>query len=179
MGRILLRNQAYEVENEKPVSIHIPEYNILIKNTVLGKDVSIWANLNIYGAVIGENTKLGSFIEIRSDVQIGKNCKLEPFIFIPEGVSLEDNVFIGPNVTFTNDLYPRACNPDGSLITNYEISQTLVRSFASIGAGCVIRCGIKIGRNSMIGAGSVLTKDIGDHELWYATPASCKGKVRK
>jgi len=175
-GIILLRGQEYKIKsNRNPVSLHIPEYNILIINSVLGRGVSLWSNVNIYGAFIDENVKIGSFIEIRSGVKIGKNTKIEPFVFIPEGVIIEECVFVGPNVIFTNDIYPRACDEKGKQIEEYKIFDTIVKKEASIGAGSVIRCGITIGEKAIIGAGSTVVEDVPDNAVVYGL----KAKVRK
>jgi acetyltransferase-like isoleucine patch superfamily enzyme len=179
MGYLLLRNKPLEIEVGTPIDLHVPEWNIIIEDTVFGERVALWANVNVYGAFIGDECKLGSFVEIRKGVRLGRRCKLEPFAFIPEGVTLGEGVFIGPNVTFTNDLYPRACDVDGNLITDYRITPTFIDDHASIGAGCVIRCGLKVGKRAMIGAGSVLTKNVGDGEVWHAVAAGKKGMLKE
>lgn len=171
MGKIIIRGKDYEVSNTEPVDIFIPEYNIIIKNTILGRDVLIWSNVNIYGAEIGDETKIGAFVEIRKGVKIGKRVKMEPLVFIPEGVIIEDCVFLGPNVVFTNDLYPRSCEEDGSLIQEYHITETIVRKRAAIGAGSVIRCGVEIGENSIIGAGSVIIDNVPPNSIFYGDKA--------
>ena len=175
-GIIFFRGQKYEIEsNNKPISLHIPEYNILIINSVLGEHVSLWSNVNIYGAFIEDNVKIGSFVEIRNGVRIGKNSKIEPFVFIPEGVIIEECVFIGPNVIFTNDLYPRACDERGEQIKEYEVVKTVVKKGASIGAGSVIKCGITIGENSIIGAGSTVVHDIPSRAVVFGS----KSEIRR
>lgn len=174
-GVILFRGQKYKIQsNRSPVSLHIPEYNILILNSVLGKGVSLWSNLNIYEAFIGDNVRIGSFVELRSGVKIGENTKIEPFVFIPEGVIIEECVFIGPNVVFTNDLYPRACDKKEEQIKKYEIVKTIVKKGVSIGAGSVIRCGITIEENSIIGAGSVVVNDIPSEVVVYGSKAEIR-----
>jgi len=177
MASILVRNKPVRVPNGSPTDLMLPEWNIIVKDTTFGEGIQIWSNLNIYGASIGEACKIGSFVEIRKGVAMGPKCKIEPFVFIPEGVTLGTGVFIGPNVTFTNDVYPRACNEDGSMISDYRITPTRVEDFSSIGAGCVIRCGVTIGRSSMIGAGSLVIKDVGPREVWYSIAATRRGKV--
>jgi len=174
---IKIRGKDYEVKENEPVDILIPEYNIIITDTVFEPNVVIWSNVNIYGAYIGANTKIGAFVEIRKGVKIGKNVKIEPFVFIPEGVTIEDCVFLGPNVTFTNDLWPRSCEKDGTLKQDYEIVSTLVKRGASIGAQSVIKCGITIGERAMIGLGSVVTKDVPPDALVYGDYARIKGKI--
>jgi len=174
-GVIFLRGQKYKIQsNMSPVSLHIPEYNILIVNSVLGRGVSLWSNVNIYGAFIDENVKIGSFVEIRSGVKIGRNTKIEPFVFIPEGVIIEECVFVGPNVIFTNDLYPRACNEKGEQINEYKIVETIVKKEASIGASSVIRCGIAIGKKAIIGAGSTVVEDVPDNTVVYGLKAGVR-----
>ena len=154
----------------------------MINNDVrLGKNVKIYhANLvNLYGCYIGDNTKIASFVEIQKNVVIGKNCKIEAFAFIPEGVTLGDEVFVGPHACFTNDKLPRATNIDGNLKLgdDWEITKTLVKKRASIGANATIICGITVGENSMIGAGSVVTKDVPPNSIVVGNPAKVIGKV--
>lgn len=174
-GNILIRGKPYEIELGKPVDILIPEYNIIITDTIFETGVSVWSNVNIYGAFIGENTKIGAFVEIRKGVRIGKNVKIEPFVFIPEGVIIGDCVFIGPSVTFTNDLYPVSCTDKGELVTAYEIVETVVKNRASIGAGVTIRCGITIGESALIGVGSVIVEDVPPNAVVYGE----KARVRR
>jgi acetyltransferase-like isoleucine patch superfamily enzyme len=175
MGYINLRGEKKEIVTGKPQDLLVPEYNIVIKNTILGDNVTIWSNVNIYGAKIGENTKIGAFVEIRSGVEIGKNVKIEPLVFIPEGVKIGDCVFLGPNVVFTNDVYPRSCTPKGDLIKEYEITQTIIKDGASIGAQSVIMCGITIGKNALIGLGSTVMNNIPENAIVYGE----KAKVRR
>jgi acetyltransferase-like isoleucine patch superfamily enzyme len=171
MGKILIRGKDYEIRNDEPVDIFIPEFNIIVKSSILGKDVLIWSNVNIYGAEIGDETKIGAFVEIRKGVKIGKRVKIEPLVFIPEGIIIEDCVFLGPNVVFTNDLYPKSCEEDGSLVQEYKITETIVKKRSALGAGSVIRCGITIGENSIIGAGSVVVDDVPPNSIFYGEKA--------
>ena len=175
MGYILIRGEEREIPKSKPVDILIPEYNIIIKDTIFGDGVVIWSNVNIYGAEIGAETKIGAFVEIRKGVKIGNKVKIEPFVFIPEGVTIEDCVFLGPNVIFTNDLFPRSCLGDGSLIEEYEIIPTTVKRGAAIGASSVIKCGITIGENALIGLGSVVVNNVPPNTLMFGE----KAKVRR
>jgi len=155
------------------------EYSVIEDDVKLGKNVSIWNFVNLYGCEIGDNTKIGSFVEIRRDVKIGKNCKIEAFVFIPEGVTIEDEVFIGPHVCFTNDKYPRATTSDGKLKTSndWEKSEIIIKKGVSIGAYTTILPGVTIGEYAMIGAGSVVTKDIPPHKLALGIPAKILGDV--
>ena len=174
MGYIDIRGKRREIETGEPQDILIPEYNIIIKDTILGDGVTIWSNVNIYGATIGENAKIGAFVEIRKEVCIGKNVKIEPMVFIPEGVTIGDYVFLGPNVVFTNDVFPRSCTESGELITEYKITPTTVKDGASIGAQSVIMCGITIGENALIGLGSTVMKDVPANAVVYGEKAKLR-----
>ena len=128
----------------------------------LGKDVKIYNFVNLYGCQIGDNTKIGTFVEIQKGATIGKNCKISSHTFICEGVHIEDNCFIGHNVTFINDKYPRATNPDGDMQTeeDWVCIPTYIRKGASIGSSATLLCGITVGENAIVGAGSVVTRDV-------------------
>ena len=128
----------------------------------LGKNVKIYDFVNLYGCAIGDNTKVGTFVEIQKGAKIGKNCKISSHTFICEGVTIEDEVFIGHNVTFINDRYPRATTPSGQLQGEEDWSciPTLVERGASIGSSVTILCGVTIGENALVGAGSVVTKNV-------------------
>lgn len=138
-----------------------------------GKDVKICDYVNLYGCEIGDNTKIGTFVEIQKGAKIGKNCKISSHSFICEGVTIEDNVFIGHNVTFINDAYPRATTEDGSLQTenDWVCVPTLVKKGASIGSSATILCGITVGENAIVGAGSVVTKDVAADTIVAGNPA--------
>jgi len=139
----------------------------------LGKNVRIFDFTNLYGCEIGDNTKVGAFVEIQKGVKIGRNCKISSHTFICEGVTIEDNVFVGHNVTFINDMYPRATNRDGSLQTEQDwvCIPTTVKKGASIGSSATLLAGITVGENAMIGAGSVVTKDVPPNTIVAGNPA--------
>src|SRR5688572_19490975 len=142
-------------------------------NVKLGKGVRIFNFVNAYGCSIDDNTKVGTFVEIQKGASIGKNCKISSHSFICEGVHIEDNVFIGHGVMFTNDLFPRATNSDGSqqTETDWKVIETHVKKGASIGSNATILCGITIGENALIGAGSVVTKDVSANTIVAGNPA--------
>ncbi|MEO0137434.1 MAG: acyltransferase [candidate division WOR-3 bacterium] len=145
----------------------------IIKDVKLGENVKIFGFVNLYGCEIGDNTKIGAFVEIQKNAKVGRNCKISTHTFICEGVTIEDNVFIGHNVTFINDKYPRATNPDGSMQTDadWKVIPTLVKKGASIGSSATILCGVTIGENAIVGAGSVVTKDVPDNTIVAGVPA--------
>jgi UDP-2-acetamido-3-amino-2,3-dideoxy-glucuronate N-acetyltransferase len=139
----------------------------------LGKNVRLHGFVNLYGCEIGDDVKIGTFVEIQKGAKIGNRCKISSHTFICEGVTLEDEVFIGHNVTFTNDLNPRATNADGQLQvdTDWKCIPTLVQKRASIGSGATLLCGITIGANAMVGAGAVVTKDVPPGAVVVGNPA--------
>ena len=144
-----------------------------INNVRLGNNVKIYDFVNLYGCSIDENTKVGTFVEIQKNASIGKNCKISSHTFICEGVHIEDNVFVGHNVTFINDKYPRSTNSDGKMQTeeDWKVEETFVKKGASIGSSSTILCGITIGENAIIGAGSVVTKDVEPGAVVAGVPA--------
>lgn len=144
-----------------------------ISNISVGKNVKIYEFVNLYNCSIGDNSKVGTFVEIQKGAEIGKNCKISSHSFICEGVTIEDNVFIGHNVTFTNDKYPRAVNDDGELQSgeDWTVIPTIVRKGASIGSGSTILCGIEIGEGAIVGAGAVVTKNVLPNTIVMGNPA--------
>ncbi len=144
-----------------------------INNVKLGKDVKIFDFVNLYGCSIDDNTKVGTFVEIQKNAKIGKNCKISSHTFICEGVEIEDNVFIGHNVTFINDKYPNSVNFDGSMQTeaDWHVVKTFIKKGASIGSSSTILCGVTVGENAIVGAGSVVTKDIPPNTIVAGVPA--------
>ncbi|MBK7157831.1 MAG: N-acetyltransferase [Ignavibacteria bacterium] len=144
-----------------------------IVNVKLGKDVKIFDFVNLYGCTIGDNTKVGTFVEIQKNAFIGRNCKISSHTFICEGVNIEDNVFIGHNVTFINDKFPRATAGDGSMQTesDWKVVETFVKKGASIGSSATILCGVTIGENAIVGAGAVVTKDVPPDTIVGGVPA--------
>jgi acetyltransferase-like isoleucine patch superfamily enzyme len=142
-------------------------------NVKLGEGVRIFGFTNLYGCEIGDDSKIGTFVEIQKGAKIGRRCKISSHSFICEGVTLEDEVFIGHSVTFTNDLFPRATAADGSLQTenDWKCIRTLVKRGASIGSGATLLCGITVGERALVGAGSVVTKDVPADTIVAGNPA--------
>ncbi|MBS4027502.1 MAG: N-acetyltransferase [Ignavibacteriales bacterium] len=139
----------------------------------LGKNVKIFDFVNLYGCEIGDDSKIGAFVEIQKGVKIGKNVKISTHTFICEGVTIEDEVFIGHNVSFINDKYPRSTNADGSMQTekDWNVVPTVVKKRASIGTSVTILCGVTIGENAVVGAGSVVTKNVPPNSIVVGNPA--------
>lgn len=139
----------------------------------LGRNVRIYDFVNLYGCEIGDDVTIGTFVEIQKGARIGSRCKVSSHSFICEGVTLEDEVFVGHNVTFINDRLPRACNASGEIKTarDWTCEPTRVRRGASIGSGVTILCGVTIGENAIVGAGSVVTKDVSDGAVVAGNPA--------
>jgi acetyltransferase-like isoleucine patch superfamily enzyme len=144
-----------------------------INNVKLGKDVKIYDFVNLYGCTIGDRSKIGTFVEIQKNAFIGKDCKVSSHTFICEGVNIGDCVFVGHNVTFINDKYPRSANADGSMQTeeDWEVVETHVKDGASIGSSSTILCGVTIGENAIVGAGAVVTKDVPPNTVVAGVPA--------
>jgi len=155
------------------VSSSEPLYQRIAPDVKLGQRVKIFAFTNLYGCEIGNDAKIGAFVEIQKGVRVGNRCKISSHSFLCEGVTIEDEVFIGHGVTFINDRYPRAANADGSLQTDadWKCIATTVRRGAAIGSGATILCGVVIGERATVGAGSVVTKDVPDGATVAGNPA--------
>ena len=153
--------------------MEIPETHCIAPDVKLGKDVRIYKFVNLYGCEIGDRSKIGAFVEVQKGAKIGADCKISSHTFICEGVTLEDDVFVGHHVVFINDRHPRATNQNGELQTeaDWTVRPTLVKKGASIGSGSVILCDVTIGENAMIGAGSVVTKDVPANAVVVGNPA--------
>jgi acetyltransferase-like isoleucine patch superfamily enzyme len=154
-------------------------YLCVSEDVKLGKDVKLSKFINLYGCTIGDNTKIGAFVEVQKNAAIGKNCKISSHTFICEGVTIEDDVFIGHGVTFINDTYPRATAQDGTLQTeaDWTVEPTLVKRGASIGSGSTILAKVTIGEKAIIGAGSVVTKDVPPGVIIAGNPAKILRKA--
>ncbi len=150
-----------------------------INNVKLGKDVKIFDFVNLYGCSIGDDSKVGTFVEIQKNASVGKECKISSHTFICEGVQVGDGVFIGHNVTFINDKHPRSVNPDGSMQTeeDWKVVETFVRNGASVGSSATILCGVTIGEGAIVGAGAVVTKDVPPNSVVAGVPAKVIKKI--
>jgi len=151
----------------------VNEFVCIAPSVKLGKDVKLSKFINLYGCEIGDETKIGAFVEIQKNASIGRRCKISSHTFVCEGVEIEDNVFIGHGVTFINDSYPRATTVEGDLQTetDWKVEKTLVRKGASVGSGSTILSNVTIGENAIVGAGSVVTKDVPASAIVAGNPA--------
>lgn len=156
-----------------------PDFRCIAADVQLGKDVRLAQFVNLYGCSIGDETKLGAFVEIQKNAHVGSRCKISSHTFVCEGVTIEDNVFVGHGVVFINDSYPRATAPGGELQTekDWKVEKTVVRRGASIGSGCTILANVTIGENAIVGAGSVVTKDVPADTIVAGNPARVLRKL--
>ena len=154
-------------------AIVLNEHVCIAPDVKLGRNVKLSKFINMYGCKIGDDIKIGAFVEVQKNASIGNNCKISSHTFICEGVTIEDNVFIGHSVTFINDMYPRATAAGGALQTeaDWKVDKTVVKKGASIGSGCTILANVTIGENAIIGAGSVVTKDVPPNAIVAGNPA--------
>jgi acetyltransferase-like isoleucine patch superfamily enzyme len=151
----------------------VNEFVSIAPDVKLGNNVKLSKFINMYGCTVGDDTKIGAFVEIQKNATVGRRCKISSHTFICEGVQIEDNVFIGHSVTFINDAYPRATTAEGELQTeaDWKVESTVVRKGASIGSGSTILSKVTIGNNAIVGAGSVVTKDVPENSIVAGNPA--------
>jgi len=158
-----------DVKESRPVN----EYLSISPDVKLGRDVKLAKFINLYGCEIGDETKIGTFVEIQKNATVGRRCKISSHTFVCEGVTIEDHVFIGHGVTFVNDRFPRAATPAGELQTekDWKVEPTLVKKGASIGSGATVLSNVVIGEHAIVGAGSVVTRDVPPHTIVAGNPA--------
>jgi acetyltransferase-like isoleucine patch superfamily enzyme len=151
----------------------VNEFCSIAPNVKLGQGVKLSKFVNMYGCEIGDETKIGAFVEIQKNSSVGRRCKISSHTFVCEGVTIEDNVFVGHGVTFVNDSYPRATTPEGEIQTekDWHVEKTLVKRGASIGSGATILSKLVIGENAIVGAGSVVTRDVPPNTIVAGNPA--------
>jgi acetyltransferase-like isoleucine patch superfamily enzyme len=152
----------------------------IASSVILGENVSLQDFINLYGCRIGDNTKIGPFVEIQKNVTVGRNCKIQSHSFLCEGVSIEDEAFIGHGVMFINDRYPRSATASGALQTeaDWKVVPTVIKKGASIGSNATILCGVTVGEGAIVGAGSVVTKDVPPRTIVAGNPAKVIRKIR-
>jgi acetyltransferase-like isoleucine patch superfamily enzyme len=160
---------------------HLPEFSRIASDVKLGADVRIFAFVNLYGCSIGDNSRIGTFVEIQKNAEIGRNVKISSHTFICEGVQIEDDVFVGHNVSFINDKYPRATSANGALQTeaDWQVVRTVIKRGASIGTSCTILSGVTIGEFAFVGAGSVVTHDVPRNAVVAGNPARILRKLEE
>ena len=158
-----------DVKESRPLN----EYLAISPDVKLGRDVKLAKFINLYGCEIGDETKIGTFVEIQKNATVGRRCKISSHTFVCEGVTIEDQVFIGHGVTFVNDRFPRAATPTGELQTekDWKVEPTLVKKGASIGSGATVLSNVVIGEHAIVGAGSVVTRDVPPHTIVAGNPA--------
>jgi acetyltransferase-like isoleucine patch superfamily enzyme len=156
-------------------------YLCIAPDVKLGEHVQLSKFINLYGCEVGDHTKIGAFVEIQKNAKIGRNCKISSHTFICEGVTIEDDVFIGHGVTFINDLYPRATVPGGELQTeaDWKVEKTVIKKGSSIGSGATILCNVTVGENAIVGAGSVVTKDVPANAIVAGNPARLRRTIEQ
>ena len=149
------------------------QFCVIAPDVKLGRDIRIFNFVNLYGCEIGDGSRIGSFVEIQKGARVGRNCKISSHTFICEGVTIEDEVFVGHNVTFINDKYPRATSVNGSLQTeaDWKVVPTVVKRGASVGSGATVLCGVTIGEQAIVGAGAVVTADVSPGATVAGNPA--------
>ena len=149
------------------------DYRCISGDVKLGQGVKLAQFVNLYGCEVGDESKVGAFVEIQKNARVGRRCKISSHTFVCEGVTIEDNVFVGHGVVFINDIYPRATTPEGDLQTekDWKVERTLIKKGASIGSGCTILARVTIGENAIVGAGSVVTKDVPANTVVAGNPA--------
>ena len=149
------------------------DFRCIAPDVKLGQGVKLSQFVNLYGCEIGDESKVGAFVEIQKNAKVGRRCKVSSHTFVCEGVTIEDNVFIGHNVAFINDIYPRATAEDGELQTekDWKVERTLIKKGASIGSGATILANVTVGENAIVGAGSVVTKDVPANTIVAGNPA--------
>lgn len=161
-------------------ALHSHPYRLIAPDVKLGRDVRVFGFTNLYGCEVGDESKIGTFVEIQKGAKIGRRCKISSHTFICEGVTIDDEVFVGHNVTFINDLYPRATANNGRLQTeaDWECRPTRVKRGAAIGSGATLLCGVTVGEYALIGAGSVVTKDVPAYTVVVGNPARFLRKLQ-
>ncbi len=149
------------------------DFRCIAADVKLGQNVKLSQFVNLYGCEIGDETKIGAFVEIQKNATVGRRCKISSHTFVCEGVTIEDNVFVGHNVAFINDTYPRATAADGGLQTekDWRVDPTVIKKGASIGSGATILCNVTVGENAIVGAGSVVTKNVPANTIVAGNPA--------
>lgn len=149
------------------------DHRCISEDVKLGRNVKLAQFVNLYGCEVGDESKVGAFVEIQKNARVGSRCKISSHTFVCEGVTIEDNVFVGHGVVFINDSYPRATTPEGELQTerDWKLETTLIKKGASIGSGSTILAGVTIGENAIVGAGSVVTKDVPANTIVAGNPA--------
>lgn len=161
------------------MSDRLSPLRLISPDVKLGNNVKIFGFVNLYGCSIDDDSKIGTFVEIQKGVSVGKRCKISSHTFVCEGVTIEDEVFIGHGVMFTNDLYPRATTESGGLQTeaDWHVRPTVIKRRASIGSGATLLCGVTVGEGAIVGAGSVVTRDVPPHTIVAGNPARVRRRV--